>query len=81
MSTRVIIELFLSDSAIGAAVKYKVNIPRVACEAVYDLLRLKIETDQVLDMKNNAELREQVRVLQDRLNNIHVPILIPSLKR
>jgi uncharacterized protein (DUF2132 family) len=81
MATRVMIELFLSDSAIAAALKYKVNIPRVACESVYDMLRLKIETDQALDLKDNAELREQVRILKDRLKNIYVPVLVPALKR
>jgi len=82
MATRILVELFLSDAALNAARVHKVNIPRVACEAVYDMLRLKIETDRALELQRNADLREQVRVLQDRLSNIHVPAMVyPSLKR
>jgi anaerobic ribonucleoside-triphosphate reductase len=81
MATKVIIEMFLSDTAMNAAKAHKVNIPRIACEAVYDMLRLKIETDRALELQRNADLREQVRDLQEQLNNIHVPVLYPSLKR
>ena len=67
MTRTINIELYLSDSMVTAAKQYDVNIPKVACAAVIDELKKKIEVySDVAEMSHSEKNRILRGTLQDK---------------
>jgi mevalonate kinase len=71
MGRIVTFELCLSDTAVRVVNEYKVDVVRVASEAVFECLRAKIESEQALKLKDNEQLREQLRIMEGLLLEVH----------
>jgi hypothetical protein len=71
MGYRFTFEIVLSEAAAAAVGKYKMDISTIACDAVFEAVAAKIESEKALEFKRNAELREQVRELQETLQIMH----------
>jgi hypothetical protein len=71
MGRRFVFELCLSDVAVNTVNRYQVDIVRVASEAVFEHLRAKIEAEHALELHDNEQLREQLRVMEGLLLEVH----------
>jgi hypothetical protein len=64
-------ELCLSETAVGVVNRYKIDIVKIASEAVFEHLRAKIEAERALELKDNEQLREQLRIMEGLLLEVH----------
>jgi hypothetical protein len=44
---------------------------KIASEAVFEHLRAKIEAERALELKDNEQLREQLRIMEGLLLEVH----------
>jgi hypothetical protein len=79
MGKRFTFELILSDVAVSTAVRYQVDIVRVASEAVFECLRAKIEAEHALELHDNEQLRTQLRIMEGLLLEVHSAELARAL--
>jgi len=67
MTRTINIELYLSEAMVAAARQYDVNIPAIACAAVIDELKKKIEVySDVAEMSHSEKNRILRGTLQDK---------------
>ena len=67
MTQTINIELHLSEAMVAAAKQYAVNIPKIACDAVIDELKKKIEVySDVAEMSHSEKNRILRGTLQDK---------------
>ena len=67
MTRTLTIELYLSEAMVTAAKQYAVNIPKIACDAVIDELKKKIEVySDVAEMSHSEKNRILRGTLQDK---------------
>jgi S-adenosylmethionine synthetase len=67
MGRRATFEMVLSERALELIEREKINVAQVACDAVAEILRCRIESDRTLTMDEVAMLRAQIRKLKDQL--------------